>query len=328
MQASAAAQNSNMGEHEINRSYWSTSTLTEQGSYSRGSRDSFERDTTTTATTEKAISAARHRGKKARLDFNNILEIRVGEEGCFLIPVNRITERSKVLRGHYLQQAGNGDEIPIIDLLKEDRFVFDIYLQAVYQNEVILPLHVDEAQDPHWSVRAMIRAFMLAERMEDMTSCNILVDGLIEFCSRHELVFESEDWKVIFHGEYKGPILRKLAVDFCVIATQPDFLKTQMRQMPLEMAVDCVGRFADLRHEMIKKVDRDESPYAITALLDLDICERYHQHSESCPPCSTSARESKQREASVHRRDSSASSEECSELDSYYSQQQQQQQCD
>ncbi|KAM0707785.1 hypothetical protein Q7P35_004434 [Cladosporium inversicolor] len=312
-----------MGKHEFERSYWSTSTLAEQNSYSRGRRGNPVSNTSTTTTNEKDVSAAGRSVKKARLDFNSILEIRVGDEGCFLVPVNRITERSKVLRDHYLQQSADGDEIPIIDLPKEDRFVFDIYLQVVYQNEVFLPLHVDEAKDPHWSIRAMIRTYMLAERLEDTTSCNILVDGLIEFCSRHDLVFEADDWKLIFHGDYKGPVPRKLAVDFCVIATHPGFLKAQMGQMPLGMAIDCVGRFADLRHEMIKKVDRDETPYAITALLDLDICERYHQHSESCPPCSTSARESK-RKASIHRRDTSASSQECSELDSYYSAQQQQ----
>jgi hypothetical protein len=74
---------------------------------------------------------------------------------------------------------------------------------------------------------------------------------------------------------------------------------------------------------MLMQVDRDETPYAITTLVDLDLCERYHQHNESCPPCSKSARELK-REASISRRDSSASSEECSDLNSYYSAQQQQ----
>lgn len=309
-----------MGEQETDRSYWSTSTLAEQRSYSRGRRDNSESDTTTT-TSEKAVNVAGNFGKKARLDFKNILEIRVGEEGCFLVPVNRITQRSKVLRGHYLQQAGDGDEIPIVDLAKEDRFLFDIYLQVVYQNEVIMPLHVDEAKDPHWVIRAMIRAYMLADRLEDMTSCNIIVDGLIEFCSRHELVFDSEDWKLIFHGEYKGPVLRKLAVDFCVLATQPDFLKTQMHRMPAEMAIDCVARFADLRHEMLLKVDRDETPYTITTLADLNLCEHYHQHDDSCPPCFASSPEAK-REASFQRRSSSAGSEECSDLDSYYSAQQ------
>lgn len=279
---------------------------------------------TTTTTSEKAINAIENSGKKARLDFNNILEIRVGDEGCFLVPVNRITERSKVLRGHYLQQTTlDGDEIPIIDLPKEDRFLFDIYLQVVYQNEAILPLSVDEARDSHWSVRAMIQTYILAERLEDTTSCNIIVDELIEFCSRHELAFNGEDWKLIFRSDDKGSVLRKLAVDFCVIATQPEFLKTQLRQMPLEMAINCVGRFADLRHEMLVQVDRDETPYIITALVDLDICERYHQHDESCPPCSTSTRESKS-EASISRRDTSASSEECSDLDSYYSARQRQ----
>lgn len=311
-----------MGKQEFERSYWSTSTLAEQASYLRGSGNHSVGDTTTT-TNEKTINAFGHPSKKARLDFSNILEIHVGDEGCFLVPVNRITERSKVLRGHYLQQAEDGDEIPIINLPKEDRFLFDIYLQVVYQNEVILPLHVDEAQDPHWSARAMLRAFMLASKMEDITSCNIIVDGLIEFCSRHELALNGEDWKLIFQGDYKGSVLRKLAVDFCVIATQPEFLKTRLRQMPLEMAIDCVGRFADLRHEMLMQVDRDETPYTMTTLMDLDLCERYHQHNESCPPCSMSTRESK-REASIRRRDSSANSEECSDLDSYYSAHQQQ----
>lgn len=211
-----------MDGQEFDHSYWSTSTLAEQRLYSRGRTENSESEATTT-TSEKVVRAAGRSSKNARLDFGSILEIHVGEEGCFLVPVNRITQRSKVLRGHYLQQAAEGDEIPIVDLPKEDRFLFDIYLQVVYQNEVILPLHVDEAKDPHWIIRAMIGAYMLAERMEDMTSCNIIVDGLIEFCSRHELVLDSEDWKLIFQGGYEGPVLRKLAVDFCVLATQPDF---------------------------------------------------------------------------------------------------------
>jgi hypothetical protein len=231
--------------------------------------------------------------------------------------VNRITLRSKVLRDRILQQAVDGDEIPIIDLPNEELSLFDIYLQVVHQDEVILPLHVEEAQDPHWCVRAMVRSYILADRLEDMASCNIIVDSLIAFCSRHKLVFESEDWKLIFLGDYKGPVLRKLAVDFCVLATQPDFLKTQMHQMPLEMAIGCVGRFADLRYEMLMQVGRDEMPYAITALVDLDLCERYHQHDESSSPCLKSARKS-DCEASISRRDISNSSEECSELDSYY----------
>jgi hypothetical protein len=223
-----------------------------------------------------------------------------------------------------MQQATmEGDEIPIINLPKEERFLFDIYLQVAYQNEVILPTNVDEAQDPHWSARAMIRTYMLAERLEDMTSCNIIINGLIDFCSRHELALNGEDWKLIFQGDYKGSVLRKLAVDFCVIATQPEFLKTQMRHMPLEMAITCVGRFADLRHEMLMQVDRDETPYTITALIDLNLCERYHCHDESCLPCSAPTRETKP-EAPKSRRDSSAGSEECSGLDSYYSAEQQQ----
>jgi hypothetical protein len=71
------------------------------------------------------------------------------------------------------------------------------------------------------------------------------------------------------------------------------------------------------------QVDRDETPYTITALIDLNLCERYHQHDKSCLPCSKPTRES-EREESTSRRDSSASSEECSDLDSYYSAQQQQ----
>ena len=89
------------------------------------------------------------------------------------------------------------------------------------------------------------------------------------------------------------------------------------------MAIDCVARFADLRHEMLLKIDRDETPYTITTLVDLNLCEHYHQHDDSCPPCFPSTQETK-REVSNQRRSSSAGSEEDSDLDSYYSAQQQQ----
>jgi hypothetical protein len=316
-----------MGEQQFDRSYWSTSTLAEQSPHSRGkSGDSGNSERTSTSSSqEKAANVAGRSSKKARLDFNNILEIHVGDEGCFLVPVNRITQRSEFFRDKYdsLQRTTVGDEIPVVGLPKEDRFLFDIYLQVVYQDEVILPLHVDEASDPHWSIRAMVRTYMLADGFKDVTSCNIIVDGLIEFCSRHDLVFESGDWNVIFRGDHKVPVLRKLAVDFCVLATQPEFSKTQMRQMPEDMAIDCVARFADLRHGMLMQVARNERPYSITSLADLDLCERYHQHDESCPPCPTLTRESK-RKTSIRRRDSSASSEQASELNSYYSAQQDQ----
>jgi hypothetical protein len=313
-----------MGEQQFASSYWSISTLAEQSSHSRGDSGDSER-ISASSNKENAINAASHPGKKARLDFNNILEIHVGDEGCFLVPVNRITQRSGFFRDQYqcLLRVADGDEIPVVDLPKEDRFLFDIYLQVIYQDEVILPLHMDEAEDPHWSIRAMIRTYMLADRYKDMTSCNIIVDSLIEFCSRQDLAFDSDDWKLIYHGDYKGRVLRKLAVDFCVIATQPDFLKSQMRQMPAEMVIDCVARFADLRHEMLTKVDRDETPYSITSLSDLDLCEQYHQHSESCPPCPMLTQKSMD-EMSIRRRDGSANSEKSLGFDSYYSAQQDQ----
>jgi len=313
-----------MGEQQFAASYWSTSTLAKQSSHSRGNSGDSER-ISTSSNQEKAISAAIRPSRKARLDFNNILEIHVGDEGCFLVPMNRIAQRSGFFRDQYeyLLRVADGDEIPVVDLPKEDRFLFDIYLQVVYQDELILPLHVDEAENAHWSIRAMIGTYMLADRYKDITSRNIIVDGLIEFCSRQGLAFDSDDWKLIYQGDYKGRVLRKLAVDLCVMATQPDFLKTQMRQMPAEMAIDCVARFADLRHEMLKKVDRDETLYSITSLSDLDLCERYHQHSESCPPCPMLTQESRD-EMSIRRRDSSANSEKSLGFDSYYSAQQDQ----
>lgn len=303
-----------MAEQTFDRSNWSTSTLAEQRSCSKG-----DEDTSTTSSHEKAINAAGRSGKKARLDFTNVLEIRVGEEGCFLVPENRLTQRSEVFRDRYLQQAKGGEEIPVVDLPDEDRFLFDIYLQVVYQDEVVLPLRVDEAEDPHWCIIAMVGAYMLADKLKDKASSNIIVDSLIDFCSRHDLALESNDWNAIFLGNYKGSVLRKLAVDCCVMVTQPEFLKSQLRQMPAEMAIDCVARFADLRHDMMVQVTRDESPYAITSLSELDLCRHYHQHDESCPPCAKMAQESKSSDTPIRRRGSSAGSEKSSVFDDYYS---------
>lgn len=85
------------------------------------------------------------------------------------------------------------------------------------------------------------------------------------------------------------------------------------------MAIDCVARFADLRPEMLLKIiDWDETPYTITTLIDLDLCEHDHRHDESCPPCFTSTQEAKCG-ASSQRRSSLAGSEEGLDVDSYCS---------
>jgi hypothetical protein len=95
----------------------------------------------------------------------------------------------------------------------------------------------------------------------------------------------SDDWKLIFSECGKESPLRKLAVNFCVIATQSDFLRTQLRSMPMEMALDCVGKFAGLRHEMLVDLTHDGVPDTTTSLADLDRCKNYHQHSQNCPSC-------------------------------------------
>lgn len=315
---------------EFPRSHWSSSTLVDQDWHSEVHEVAQER-TRATSNHEKVVNMAVIAGRKPRLDFTNTLQIHVGDEGCFLVPENRITQRSRFFRDYCLQHTSYGEEMLVVELPDDDRFLFDMYLQVVYQNEVILPLNVKEAEDPHWSISTMIQTYMLADRLEDLSSCNIIVDSLIDFCSRRELVLVSDDWGLIFNDDYKGSVLRRLAVDFCAIATQPDFLKTQVRRMPEDMARDCVQRFADLRLEILPSLNRDGSSDGggsifTTSLADLDRCKHYHQHSKTCPPCMAPSPADSGRETPASRRDSRhspVSSESSSSFGSYYSAQRQ-----
>lgn len=253
-------------------------------------------------------------GKRTRLDFANVLEVLVGDEGCFYIPQNRITQRSEFFRDHCQRIPLGEDEIPVIDLPAEDRFIFDIYLQVVYQDEVVLPLHVEEAKDPHWIMKVMIRTYILADKLKDRKSGNIILDGLIDFCLRHDLVFAPEDWRVIFHSEYNGGVLRKLAVDFCVLATQPDLLESQLREMPAEMATDCIAKFAYLRHDELENVAHDQaSDTSATSLISLNRCINYHQHDESCPSCPSLSRSGSESKLPTYRHNSPVGSTKSSE---------------
>lgn len=253
-------------------------------------------------------------GKRTRLDFANVLEIHVGDEGCFWVPQNRITQRSEFFWEYCLRLPLDGEEVPVIELPTGDRFIFDMYLQVVYQDEVVLPLHVEEAKDPHWGMRVMLRVYLLAEKLRDVKSGNIILDSLIDFCFHHDLVFAAEDWRLIFNSEYKGTILRKLAVDFCVLATQPDLLESQLREMPVEMATDCIAKFAHLRHDTPENVAHDEaSDTSATSLISLERCINYHQHNESCPSCPSLSRSGSESQLPTHRHSSPVGSAKSSE---------------
>lgn len=270
---------------------------------------------------EHITNTVRYSSQKTRLDFGNVLEIHVGDEGCFWVPQNRIRQRSGFFRDYCLRLPVGVDEVPVIDLTSEDRFIFDIYLQVVYQDQVILPLHMEEAQDPHWSMTVMIRTYMLADKLKDMESSNIILDGIIEFCFHHEVVFTAEDWRLIFRGKYDGTALRRLAVDRCVLATQPEFLESQLYQMPTEMAKDCIAKFAHARHDMLEHdVDDEASDTTGASLISLDRCKNYHQHSEgsaSCPSLSRSGSKS-DLEPLTHRHNSPVGSVESLELEVPY----------
>jgi hypothetical protein len=182
---------------EFLRAHWSSSTLVEQSLHAESHSDISEL-AHTSPNRKNVINTAANRRTKSRLDFTHTLEIHVGDEGCFLVPQNRITQRSKFFRDYCSQRDTEGEVMLVVYLPNQDRFVFDIYLQVVYQDEVILPLHVKEADDPHWSVTAMIRTYRLADKLQDMRFCNIIIDSLIDFCSSHGLVLVSDDWKLIF----------------------------------------------------------------------------------------------------------------------------------
>jgi hypothetical protein len=302
---------------EFLRAHWSSSTLVEESLHAESHSDTSEL-AHTSPNCKNVVNTAATSGTKSRLDFTHTLEIHVGDEGCFLVPQNRIMQRSEFFREHCSQRDTDGEEMLVVYLPNQDRFVFDIYLQVVYQDQVILPLHMQEADDPHWSITAMIRTYRLADKFQDMRSCNIIIDSLIDFCSSHGLVLVSDDWKLIFSDFGKESVLRTLAVDFCVIATQSDFLKTQLRSMPMEMALDCVARFADLRREMLMDLTRGEASDTPTSLDNLDRCKHYHQHSRNCPPCS--GRPSAESEAKTpSSRDSPAGSGRSSSLGSFHS---------
>jgi hypothetical protein len=295
-----------MDRQDIDHAHWSSSTLAER-------IDSRERTYAIPRSGHK-VNAVGHVGKP-RINFSNVLEIRVGDEGFFLVPQNRMLHRSGFFKERCLQRSMDRQEVIVVELPHEDRFLFDIYLQIVYQDEVVLPLHVEEAGNPHWSIGVMVRAYMLAEKLKDKMSCNIIVDGLVDFCSNRGLVLVSEDWELIFHDNYQGLVLRKLAADFCVLVTQPDFLKTQLDRMPLELAINCVGRFSSDRHEMLTNGIRDP----VTSLADLDRCKNYHQHDESFPPCKTPSPVASETETPASYSRSPAASESSSDSSTYNS---------
>lgn len=223
-----------------------------------------------------------------RYDLENTFEVVVGKPAapskCFTIHTNVFAGRSGVL-------GKVGDSEAPVDLKAEDPELFQAYLNCVYFGSETIDQWADEFEpletDAEEQVAAdmlfekLIRLYLLAERLIDLKTANLVIGEIIRFSDASIFIPTHIPVSLAYAATTTGSPLRKLSRDFWVygsVNTNTERLRTD--GFPSEF-------LQDIAIEMLR-VAHDESARDFYSSIK-NICSRnkcsYHQHDAMHPQC-------------------------------------------
>ena len=188
-------------------------------------------------------------------------------------------------------------EIKVIELQDDESGIFDVYLHCVFKDKVDVgdvwspfagePGEPDSCLDTHRLAREKIRlikTYILADKLRDPISANIIIDDLMQFYDENSTTPNSNICAIIANNTTTESPLWRLAVDYITCQSDHDALQAICGCEMVPRAFIC-GVL--LRKSELLLKDKDEFvrdvfvPYWV---FNQDKC-RYHQHDELHPSC-------------------------------------------
>ena len=97
-------------------------------------------------------------------------------------------------------------------------------------------------RDPTEDVTILIKLYILADRLQDLESANMIMDALVRCSDYHDDVPKAEICTLAYETTPPGSPLRKLMVDWWA-HDMPDRLVEADEQIPRDMLVDIAREF-------------------------------------------------------------------------------------
>jgi hypothetical protein len=131
----------------------------------------------------------------------------------------------------------------------------------------------------------LIDLYLLADRLQDMETANLVMDNLLRFSTEGRQCFAAEIVRRGYDATVHGNPLRKFMRDECVYETQSsEYMDYHVESAHPDFTRDAMVEFLRLRDENLE--EKIENVYSIhdKHMRNADKCH-YHQHSETHPRC-------------------------------------------
>jgi hypothetical protein len=226
------------------------------------------------------------------------------EKQRFSVCHDVLTKRSGFFEVVRSPRWSSGPHIPT-DLSDHDPQEFSDYLHLVYTGEIISPdakvsqwcdagrsddAFEDVCDQLHSHYEALAKMYILADKLEDLTSSNMIMDGIIEFSDRVTRVPEPKLIRYIYDHTPPNSPLRTMIRDKIIHEVQADhFENLTEADYPQQLLFDIAKEFLKL------KSDRVDGGELVSDVYEKYLSERntchYHQHNDKHPKCELEAEE-------------------------------------
>lgn len=230
-----------------------------------------------------------------RLSFAEHVEILVGAgKKLFVVHTAVIVPRSPFFEAA-LSKRWSGDGRPI-ELLDDEPDIFDFYLHTLYKDNVDitgegrisgesdgeylneLDDETDGSIEAEKTMRRMVKTYILADRLGDLKSCNIIVDHLITISDKLDNVPWPKTVSLAYDTSPQGSPIRRLMVDFYAYDATADVVSERSHSLPQIYLADVAIELAGFtRREAVQSSEKKTGCR--------ERCQ-YHQHNASRPACS------------------------------------------
>ena len=127
--------------------------------------------------------------------------------------------------------------------------------------------------------------YLLADRLRDVETANLVMDALIHFREKHNKIFDTDTICRVYDSTAHGNPLRKLMRDECVYETNSAaYMCLHVEPRHPEFFRDVMVEFLRLRDVNLTKKIEDVYQLHDKHSRNIDKCH-YHQHSETYPRC-------------------------------------------
>jgi hypothetical protein len=229
-----------------------------------------------------------------RYDLNPTFDVAVGAK-TFSLHTSVFTERSEFFRAARKPEWLAGTPKKPVDLRDEDTNVFNEYMNCVYFGQDTLKHYADDvnscsAADPDSRLssaddgfRALIHLYLLADRLQDIATANMIIDEIIQYSDIVRAAPGSQNYDHIYKHTAPHNPLRILMRDYFLHETSPTDERA-VKGLPPELMTDVLLEFMRIKDQHWDSGVQDAFAHDLSDHTKKDKCY-YHQHDDKHPRC-------------------------------------------